>query len=313
MSAATTPGPEVVHVRAPGKINLRLRVGPVRRDGYHPLATVFQAVSLFEDVRARVADDISVRVSGRHAEQVPTGERNLAHRAAALLADATGTSAGVHLDITKEVPVAGGMGGGSADAAATLLACDQLWGTGLGREELGHLAAELGADVPFALTGQTALGVGRGDLLTPALARGRYHWVLALSETGLSTPEVFAALDASGAIPPNRRVSVPPSMMKALLSGDPRRLTRHLVNDLAEPAVQLRPHLAQVVAAFEDTEALATIVSGSGPTIAALAADHTAAVAIAEQMRRARVADEVLVVHGPVPGARLSEQVRADR
>ncbi|MGC0142795.1 4-(cytidine 5'-diphospho)-2-C-methyl-D-erythritol kinase [Pseudactinotalea sp. Z1732] len=313
MSAATMPRPDAVHVRAPGKINLRLRVGPVRRDGYHPLATVFQAVSLFEDVHARVADDISVSVSGRHAERVPTDERNLAHCAATLLADATGTSAGVHLHITKEVPVAGGMGGGSADAAATLLACDQLWGTGLDREELGHLAAELGADVPFALTGQTALGVGRGDMLTPALARGRYHWVLAVSETGLPTPEVFASLDASGTIPPNRRVSVPPSMMKALLTGEPSRLTSHLVNDLAEPAVHLRPHLTQVLAAFEGTDALATIVSGSGPTIAALAADHTAAVAIAEQVRRSRVADEVLVVHGPVPGARLTEQVRTDR
>lgn len=312
MNAAELPAEGVVHVRAPGKINLRLRVGPARADGYHPLATVFQAVSLFEDVRAQIADDIAVTVSGRHAHLVPTDERNLAHRAAALLADATGTSAGVHLHLTKGVPVAGGMGGGSADAAATLLACDLLWGTGLDREELGHLAAELGADVPFALTGQTALGLGRGDVLTPAMARGRYHWVLAVRETGLSTPEVFTALDESGTIPPNRRVSIPPSMMKALLSGDPRALTRHLVNDLAEPAMALRPQIGEVIAAFEDTEALAAIVSGSGPTVAALAPDHTAAVGIAEQIRAAKVTDEVLVVHGPVPGARLTEQVRAD-
>src|SRR5699024_10202581 len=132
----------------------------------------------------------------------------LAHRAATLLADATGTSAGVHLHITKEVPVAGGMGGGSADAAATLLACDLLWGTGLDREELGHLAAELGADVPFALTGQTALGLGRGDVLTAAMARGRYHWVLALAEEGLSTPEVLSALCLFGAIPTSRKLLI---------------------------------------------------------------------------------------------------------
>lgn len=312
MNAAELPPEDAVHVRAPGKINLRLRVGPPRPDGYHPLATVFQAVNLYEDVRAEAADGITVSVSGRHAHLVPTDHRNLAHRAATLLADATGISRGAHLHITKGVPVAGGMGGGSADAAAALLACDLLWGTGLDREELGHLAAELGADVPFALTGQTALGLGRGDVLTPAMARGRYHWVLALSEEGLSTPEVFTALDEAGTIPPNRRVTIPPTMMKALLSGNPRALTRHLVNDLAEPAIALRPQIAQVLAAFETTDALTAIVSGAGPTVAALATDHTSAVAIAEQVRATAVADEVLVVHGPVPGARLTEQVRAD-
>ncbi|HLS24385.1 MAG TPA: 4-(cytidine 5'-diphospho)-2-C-methyl-D-erythritol kinase [Beutenbergiaceae bacterium] len=309
--AATRQG--AVHVRAPGKINLRLRVGPPRADGYHPLATVFQAVNLVEDVRAELADEISVTVSGRHADKVPLDERNLAYRAAHLLADSTGVNAGVALHITKEVPVAGGMGGGSADAAATLLACDQLWGTGLDREGLGELAAVLGADVPFALTGQTALGLGRGDVLTPAMARGRYHWVLALSDAGLSTQEVFAALDAGGSVPPNRKVSIPPTMMKALRSGDPSRLVPHLVNDLTAPAMQLYPRLENVLAAFEDTAALAAIVSGSGPTVAGLAAGHPAAMRIAEQIRAAGVADEVLVVHGPVPGARLMEQVRSER
>lgn len=308
----STTEPRVLRVRAPGKINLRLRVGPPRADGYHPLATVFQAVNLFEEVRAQRADDIAVTVAGRDADQVPTDERNLAHRAALLLAQAAGVEAGVHLHITKEVPVAGGMGGGSADAAATLLACDLLWETGLDREELVQLAATLGADVPFALTGQTALGRGRGDVLTPALAGGRYFWVLALSETGLSTPEVFAALDESGAIPPNRRVSIPPSMMKALRSGDPRQLTRHLVNDLTDAAVSLRPEVGTVLAAYERTAALAAIVSGSGPTVAGLAPDHARAVGIAEQIRAAGVADEVVVAHGPVSGARVVEQVGTD-
>ncbi len=312
MSDPATTRPDVVTVRAPGKINLRLRVGPPRADGYHPLATVFQAVSLYEDVRAEPADGISVTVSGRHADKVPLDERNLAHRAAHLLADSTGVSAGVALHITKEVPVAGGMGGGSADAAATLLACDQLWGTGLDREALGELAAVLGADVPFALTGHTALGLGRGDVLTPAMARGRYYWVLALTDAGLSTPEVFAELDASGTVPPNRRVSIPPTMMKALRSGDPRRLVPHLVNDLAAAAVRLLPALRGVLEAFERTAALATIVSGSGPTVAALALSHPAALRIAEQVRAAGVADEVVVAHGPVAGARLIEQARAE-
>jgi len=163
------------------------------------------------------------------------------------------------------------------------------------------------------LTGQTALGLGRGDVLTPAMARGRYHWVLALSDAGLSTQEVFAALDAGGSVPPNRKVSIPPTMMKALRSGDPSRLVPHLVNDLTAPAMQLYPRLENVLAAFEDTAALAAIVSGSGPTVAGLAAGHPAAMRIAEQIRAAGVADEVLVVHGPVPGARLMEQVRSER
>lgn len=301
-----------VHVRAPGKINLRLRVGPVGADGYHPLATVFQAVSLYEDVRAELADDIGVTVSGRHADRVPTDESNLAYQAARLLAEATHTTAGVHLYIDKSVPVAGGMAGGSADAAAALLACDLLWNTGLAREELTQLGAELGADVPFALTGQTALGLGRGDVLTPALARGRYHWVLALQDDGLPTREVFEVLDEGNSVPPHRRVSIPPTMMKALVSGDVRKIVPFMVNDLAEPALTLNPGLAQVIDAFAGTDALASIVSGSGPTVAALAADHAGATAIAEQVREREVADDVLVVHGPVPGARLMEHVRTE-
>ena len=311
--SATITADDGVLVRAPGKINLRLRVGPARADGYHPLATVFQAVSLFEEVRAETADRISVTVTGRGADRVSATKDNLAHRAARLLAEATGTSEGADLHITKEVPVAGGMGGGSADAAATLVACDRLWGTGLDREELGRLAGELGADVPFALTGQTALGRGRGDELTPAMARGRYSWVLALNQEGLSTQEVFAALDAAGAVPPNRRVRVPPSMIKALLSPDPARLAPYLVNDLAEAAVRLRPRIDEVLQAFRHTEALAAIVSGSGPTVAGLARDRSAAMSIAGELRAADVADEVLVVHGPVPGARVVEQFRATR
>lgn len=300
-----------VHVRAPGKINLALRVGSAREDGYHPLASVFQAVSLYEDVLAEPAEGISLSVTGRSAEQVPTDESNLAWRAARLLAEATGTKAGVHLRITKGVPTAGGMGGGSADAAATLLACDILWGTGLAREELGELAAELGADVPFALTGQTAVGVGRGDVLTPALARGRFTWVLALSETGLSTPRVFEAWDTHN--PDSTPVpEIDPDLMHALVSGDPHALARYLVNDLQPAAIELRPDLQDVLDACDATPALASIVSGSGPTVVALATGASDAAEIAESITAAGVADEVLVATGPALGARLVEPVRGE-
>lgn len=300
-----------VHVRAPGKINLALRVGSAREDGYHPLATVFQAVSLYEDVIAEPADGISLSVTGRSAEQVPIDSSNLAWRAAQLLSEATGTDAGVHLRVTKGVPTAGGMGGGSADAAAALLACDLLWDTGLAREELGELAAELGADVPFALTGQTAVGTGRGDALTPALARGRFTWVLALSETGLSTPRVFEAWDAQnpGTTP---TPEVDPDLMHALVQGDPHALARHLDNDLQPAAIQLRPGLQDVIDAFDETPALAAIVSGSGPTVVALAAGQSDAAEIADSLTASGVADETLVVTGPALGARLVEPVRAE-
>lgn len=298
-----------VHVRAPGKINVTLRVGPSGADRYHRLVTVFQAVSLYEDVRAEPADGISVTVSGRCADAVPTDERNLAVRAARLLADATRVHQGVHLHLTKGVPTAGGMGGGSADAAAALLACDLLWGTGLARDELAELAAELGADVPFALTGLTAVGTGRGDVLSPVLARGHYHWVLATQAWGLSTPAVFARFDALD--PEPGEPAMPEGLMAALRLGDAAALASHLVNDLEPASIDLAPHLAVVLEAAREAGALAQMVSGSGPTVVALAADQAHAVTLAERLREAGVADDVLEVTGPVPGARMLESLRA--
>jgi 4-diphosphocytidyl-2-C-methyl-D-erythritol kinase len=307
---STRDGEQVVHVRAPGKINLALRVGPAGPDGYHRLVTVFQAVSLYEDVRAEAATQISVTVSGRQAGAVPTGERNLAVRAARLLADSAGVSSGVHLHLTKGVPTAGGMGGGSADAAATLLACDVLWGTGLARDELAELAAELGADVPFALTGLTAVGTGRGDVLSPVLGRGTFHWVLALQDAGLSTPSVFARFDGLQA-GPVAEPEMSHDLMVALRAGDAAALAPHLVNDLQPAAVDLAPLVGEVLAAAAEAGALAEIVSGSGPTVVALAANHGHAQDLATRLRAADVADEVLVVSGPVPGARVLESMRA--
>ncbi len=302
-------GDQGVHVRAPGKINLALRVGPAGPDGYHRLVTVFQAVSLYEDVRAEPARDITVSVSGRGADAVPTDERNLAVRAAHLLADSARIRAGVHLHLTKGVPTAGGMGGGSADAAAALLACDLLWDTGLARDELAELAAELGADVPFALTGLTAVGTGRGDVLSPVLARGQYHWVLATQAWGLSTPAVFGHFDVLH--PEVAEPTMPEGLMAALRLGDPAALAPHLVNDLESASVALAPHLADVLAAAREAGALAQLVSGSGPTVVALASGQAHAHTLADRLRAAGVADDVLEVSGPVQGARMLESLRA--
>lgn len=302
--------PDAVHVRAPGKINVYLGVGPRHDDGYHSLATVFQAVSLYEDVYASAAAGFTLEVDGEvDVSGVPLDDRNLAMRAAKLLAQTAGVDAGVHLRIRKGVPVAGGMGGGSADAAAALVACDALWGTELGAHRLHALAARLGADVPFALHGGTAVGAGRGDELTPALARGRFDWVLVLSEQGLSTPEVYGRLDAlraqEGAVAddPPMSLDVPLAVLHALRAGDARELAPALLNDLEAAAVIDRPDLGATLIDGIRFGALGGLVSGSGPTIALLCESPEHARAVQGQLlgtgRRA------LHVHGPVPGARL--------
>jgi 4-diphosphocytidyl-2-C-methyl-D-erythritol kinase len=303
-----------VRVRAPGKVNLSLRVGPVAADGYHPLVTVFQAVSVFEEVVATPSDDRSVSVDGPQAELVPTDETNLALRAVHLLARHTGVDDGVHLRISKGVPVAGGMAGGSADAAAALVACDALWRTGLPREDLYALAAQLGSDVPFALTGHTAVGSGRGHLLTPALCRGEFHWAFAVQDRGLSTAAVYREFDRLGggaALGPagQRDVVLDPEedvvLMQALRAGDPHALGAALRNDLADAALSLDPALADPLAVAQDAGALGVVVSGSGPTVAALARSRQHALVVAAAFTAAGVADRVLTASGPVAGARI--------
>ncbi|CAN5126551.1 4-(cytidine 5'-diphospho)-2-C-methyl-D-erythritol kinase [soil metagenome] len=304
------PGTTMVHARAPGKINVFLKVGALLDDGYHDVAIAYQAVSLYEDVRAYRADDFSVEVNGTvELSRVPTDGSNIAIKAARLLARRTGYRGGVRLQIDKHVPVTGGMGCGSADAAATLLACDALWGTGLPREEMLDLAAQLGADVPFAFTGGTAIGTGRGDQLSPALAKGTFQWVLALADFGLSTPEVYGELDrhrdrhSQDIYPAQTAPSVDANVLQALRAGDPDMLAECLHNDLQAPALHLEPSLADVLELGERNGALAGIVSGSGPTVAFLAADLDSALELQIALSAARLT--VVRATGPVHGARI--------
>jgi 4-diphosphocytidyl-2-C-methyl-D-erythritol kinase len=301
---------EAVHVRAPGKINLFMRVGAVQSDGYHDVATAYQAVSLYEDVRAWPDDEFSVAFSGSvDTSGLPTDASNLAIRAAKLLARTAGVPGGVRLEIEKHVPIAGGMGGGSADAAATLIACDTMWGTALSKEELHGLAAKLGADVPFAMSGGTAIGTGRGDRLSPALATGSFHWVLAVAEFGLSTPAVYGELDRQRA-EKQRPVAVdaPPvvaaSVLQALRAGDAHRLADALHNDLQPAALALAPGLGGILELGETHGALAGIVSGSGPTVAFLTEDAGSAIDLQVALSAARLT--AVHAHGPVHGARVS-------
>ena len=301
-----------VHARAPGKINVFLKVGSLLEDGYHDVAIAYQAVSLYEDVRVARADDFSVEVLGTvELSRVPTDGSNIAIKAARLLARKTGYRGGARISITKRVPVAGGMGGGSADAAATLLACDALWHTDLPREELLGLARELGADVPFALTGGTAIGTGRGDQLSPALAKGNFQWVLVLADFGLSTPVVYTELDrhrdrhAQDIFPADPTPSVDMNVLQAIRAGDPHMLAETLHNDLQAPAIHLQPSLAEILELGEQNGALAGIVSGSGPTVAFLAADLDGALELQIALSAARL--NVVRATGPVHGARITQ------
>ncbi|MFE4465764.1 4-(cytidine 5'-diphospho)-2-C-methyl-D-erythritol kinase [Oerskovia sp. NPDC056781] len=309
MSSHLSAAPPVaVRVRAPGKVNLSLRVGACQEDGYHPLVTIFQAVSLVEEVEATLVtpgEGISLTVSGAQAERVPVDGSNLAWRAAESLARYTGVDPDVRLHIRKGVPVAGGMAGGSADAAATLVACDLLWETGLSRGEMADLAAGLGSDVPFGLVGHTAVGTGRGHLLTPAMSRGEFHWAFAVRDEGLSTAKVFQTFDEVVGGTPDVELSDDTELMQALRAGDPVGLGRALHNDLQAATLALAPELARTLEVAHEVGALGVIVSGSGPTIAALARSRQHALAIAASWTAAGVADSVHCATGPASGARV--------
>lgn len=295
----------IVAVRVPAKMNIVLSVGPLRRDGFHDLATVFHAVSLYDEVVATAADTITVSVEGLDAELVPLDGSNLAVRAARLLAERAGIRVGVHLAVRKDIPVAGGMAGGSADAAAALVACDALWGAGLTSADLQTLAAELGSDVPFALLGGTAIGSGRGEHLRPIPVTGRLHWVVAIAAGGLSTPGVYRALDRQRRAHRMPAPAVPEAAVAALENGDVVALGKALRNDLQPAAVALEPGLSTTLDAGKRMGALGGLVSGSGPTCVFLAADGDHAATMAEDMSRTGGCRHVRVVTGPVPGARV--------
>ena len=207
--------------------------------------------------------------------------------------------------IRKGIPVAGGMAGGSADAAATLVGLAGLWRLEIGRDELAGLAAKLGSDVPFVLHGGVALGTGRGEQLVPVLSRHTFHWVLAFDRRGLATPKVYAELDRLREEGEPRGVGAVEPVIEALSSGDPRQLALLLGNDLQPAAVSLRPGLRRTLRAGVQAGALAGTVSGSGPTCAFLCESGEDALRVAAELAGAGVCRTVRVAHGPVPGARV--------
>ncbi|MET7765391.1 4-(cytidine 5'-diphospho)-2-C-methyl-D-erythritol kinase [Streptomyces sp. NPDC005393] len=299
-----------VTARVPAKVNVQLAVGGLRPDGFHDLANVFLAVGLYDEVTATPADTLRITVEGADAHHVPLDPTNLAARAALALAERHGIAPDVHLHIAKDIPVAGGMAGGSADAAGALLACDALWGTRTSRTELLALCADLGSDVPFGLVGGAALGRGRGELLTPLETGGTFHWVFAVADGGLSTPAVYRECDRlreeSGAGATVADVPAPePSeaLLDALRTGDATALAAAVTNDLQPAALSLRPALAETLRAGADAGALASLVSGSGPTCAFLVKDAEAARDVAASLAASGTCRTVRVASGPAAGA----------
>lgn len=319
MSVEDGAGPRV-RVRVPSKINLFLAVRGLRPDGYHELVSVMQTVTLYDTVVARLDDDpvaahpaarrlMALAFSQEAPAAVPSDAANLAVRAARALMEALGigtvdaTCNGAvpvtRLHLSKRIPVAAGMAGGSADAAATLVALNHLWEGGLDRDDLRELAAELGADVPFCVTGGSALATGTGTATAQVLTRGTYHWVVGISEQPLSTPAVYRAFDQLGT--PSQ--CEPDLVLQALRTADAEALAAALYNDLEVAAVHLRPELADQREAMLAQGALGALISGSGPTVLGLARSAQHAVELCDRVRDRF--DRVEIALSPAGGPEL--------
>lgn len=296
---------DAITVRAPAKINLHLGVGAARDDDFHTLDTVYQAIGIYDDLAVRDSEvwQLSVRAADHvAAEALPDTRDNIVDRAARLLSDFHGVPLRGEVRIVKDIPVAGGLAGGSADAAAALVALDRLWGVDTADDDLLRIAAALGSDVPFALFGGCGHGTGRGELVHRAADAGSWWWVVVPSREGLSTAAVyrhFDALvsDAPGVAPPADAV------LAALAAGGPQQLADALHNDLQAAAVDLRPELGALIKRGEAEGALRGLVSGSGPTVVFLADSADGARAVAAGLGDDQ--DVVLVATGAVAGAHV--------
>jgi len=297
-----------VTVRVPAKVNLQLSVGPKEEDGYHNLVSVFQAISIFDDITIKLGEPgsgLTISVTGDQTHGVPADANNLAAKAVSLISKEYDLTVDAHIEIKKSIPVAGGMAGGSADAAGTIIGIDYLYSLDMTREEMTEIAAKIGSDVPFMLSGGTAIGTGHGDQLTAALSRGTYHWVLAVSTVGLSTPAVYAECDRLRGELEIVEPQTNEALMQSLLAADAPGVGAALVNDLQLAACSLRPAIRLVLDVGQEYGALGAIVSGSGPTVAFLVADQDSGLDLAVALTSSGVVGSVVQAYGPVAGAKV--------
>jgi len=279
-----------VRRRANAKINVFLRVLRSRDDGYHDIESLVVPVSLADRIAARAADELRVTMKGADdlARTVPVGGLNLALVAALALADECEHAGGADVEIDKRIPVAAGLGGGSADAAATLGALNELWGCRLDMEALADIAARVGSDVPAMLAGGPVLVRGRGDVIDPATV-DRMWWILRSFDFGVRSPDAYRWWDDDGA--PSGPDPAP--LLLAATKGDPEMLGPLLFNDLERPVFARHPDLAEAKAALIEAGALGAVMSGSGSSVAGLARDQAHARSLAKRWPSA------LVVAGP--------------
>lgn len=279
---------------SPGKVNVFFAVGAFLKDGFHEVASCYQGLSLREKVAVEMAGSFSIQFAGPFAAQskelVPTDARNLVYKAGLELKElgANLRPELVTFTIHKSVPIAGGMAGGSADGAAALVALNALLDAGL-EDQLPEAAAKLGSDVPFSLSGGTAIGLGRGEKLSTIESSAILHWVVTPSSEGLSTPDVYRKLDilrveAGVDVSKIEQPEVPEELIAALISGDVREVAEYMHNDLEIAAIALRPELATIIEAGRKAGALKSMVSGSGPTIAHLALNRVHAEQIVNRL-----------------------------
>ena len=294
-----------VEVQVPAKVNLQLSVGPKESDGFHEVVTVFQAISIFDNLKISRSEQFDITLEGDFINGVPIDQNNLVSKAVEIMAERFEIDKNLSIEINKSIPVAGGMAGGSADAAGTLLGIDQLFGLGLSKEELSQVARKLGSDVPFMLHGGTAVGRGRGDEITPALSRGNYHWVIAVSSNGLATPAVYGECDRLRTGLDIKAPALNDELLQALLSGDANRVGKALNNDLQAAAISLRPALRLILDTGQEYGALGGLVSGSGPSVAFLVADEDHSLDLAVALTSSGVVGSVARAQGPVSGAKI--------
>jgi 4-diphosphocytidyl-2-C-methyl-D-erythritol kinase len=287
-----------MRVLAPAKINLYLWVGGRRGDGLHEVESVMQSVSLTDFLDITAAEAVSLDVEPRGA--APEDESNLVVKAVRALAVAAGKSTGASIRLTKHIPAAGGLAGGSADAAATLVGLNRLWSLGLSRKALEKIAAGVGSDVPFCVRGGTAVARGAGESLAPLVARAPLWWVIAKPPGSLSTAEVYGRYDELGG--PQAAAPDPSEVADALARGDLGRLAGALRNDLEAAAQALMPELSTARAELLGAGALGAVMSGSGPTWCGLAGDENHAKHIAGGLSRL---DRTWIVRSLDRGARV--------
>ena len=279
-----------IHRTASAKLNVFLRVLAAREDGYHDLESLVVPISLADRVTVTPDDRLRVETRGpeRLAGAVTEGGLNLALVAALALADACPDAGGAHVEIDKRIPVAAGLGGGSADAAATLDALNELWGCGLDRGTLVDVAERIGSDVPAMLAGGPVLMSGRGELLAPA-ACASYWWVVVSLGFGVRSPDAYRWWDEDGGSPgPD-----PDLVLRAAAAGDPGALGPLLFNDLEPSVVRRHPGVGAAKALLLDRGALGALMIGSGSSVAGLARDRGHAEALASAF------DDAIVATGP--------------